>query len=115
MKRLKENETVKEEQKDLLVRCSDAIKTIEPTASIILYGSMARGDNEAESDYDLLILTDGKATLEREDVFRRQLFPVEIETGSVFTVMLVSRKDWHSDIYQAMPFHQNVESDGIIL
>lgn len=115
MKLLKENEAVKEEQKRLLKRCSEAIKTLEPSASIILYGSRARGDNEAESDYDLLILTDQKATLEREDIFRRQLFPVEIETGSVFTVMLVSRKDWHSDIYQAMPFHQNIERDGTIL
>jgi len=40
--------------------------------------SRARGEIEAESDYDFLILTDGKATLEREDIFRRQLFPLKI-------------------------------------
>lgn len=115
MKQLREYNAVAEEGKILLTRCRTAIEGIDPSAEVILYGSRARGDEEPESDYDLLILTDGEVTLKREDIFRRQLFPIEIEDGAVFTVILVSRKDWDSALYRAMPFYRNIERDGIIL
>ena len=98
-----------------MTRCRIVIEGIDPSAKVILYGSRARGDAEPESDYDLLIITDGEVTLKREDIFRRQLFPIEIETGAVLTVILVSRKDWNSELYSAMPFYQNVEREGVVL
>ena len=115
MKQLKELKTGTERERGLLARCRDSIRSLDPSVDIILYGSRARGDANPESDYDLLILTDGEATLKREDSFRRQLFPIELETGAVLTVSLVSRKDWNSALYGAMPFHQNVVRDGVIL
>ena len=115
MKKLAKYKTGAEKEKILLARCRTAIESIEPSAEVILYGSRARGDAEPDSDYDLLILTDGKVDLKREDVFRRQLFPLEIETGAVLTVILVSRKHWNSALYRSMPFYQNIERDGVIL
>ena len=115
MKQLKEYEAKGEEEKILLGRICSAIEKIDSSAEVILYGSRARGDAKPESDYDLLILSDGLVTLEREDVLRRQIFPIEIETGVVFTVILISRKDWNSALYGAMPFYQNIERDGAIL
>jgi len=82
---------------------------------VILYGSRASGDAKPESDYDLLILTDGEATLKGEDSFRRQLYLIELETGAVLTVILVSRKDWNSALYGAISFYQNVVRDGVTL
>jgi len=115
MKQLQEYNTGAEEEKILLTRCRTAIESIDPSAEVILYGSRARGDAKPESDYDLLILTDGETTLRREDTFRRQLFPIELETGAVLTVILLSRKNWNSALYGAMPFYQNVVKDGVIL
>ena len=99
----------------LLLRCRNAIKNIDTSADVILYGSRARGDAKPESDYDLLIITDGDVTLEREDIFRKQIFPIELETGYVLTVFLISRKDWNSSLYNVMPLYQNIKRDGILL
>jgi len=115
MKQLKEYEAKGEEEKILLARIRTAIEKIDSSVEVILYGSRARGDAKPESDYDLLILSDGLVTLVQEDILRRQLFPIEIETGAVFTVILISRKDWNSALYGAMPFYQNIERDGAIL
>ena len=115
MKHLREYKAASEYERTLLVRCRSALKEIDPSAEIILYGSRARGDADPESDYDLLILTDGDVNLKKEDLFRRQLFPIEIEAGAVFTVILLSRKEWNSPLYRAMPFCQNIKRDGVIL
>jgi predicted nucleotidyltransferase len=115
MKHLKKYKARRKEDEILLSNLRNAIDKIDPSAEVILYGSRARGDAAPESDYDLLILVDGPVNLKREDVFRRQLFPIEIETGAPLTVILVSRKDWQSPLYAAMPFYQNIQRDGIIL
>ncbi len=115
MKQLQEHTAISGDEKILLMKCRSVIKSIEPAADLILYGSRARGDAEQESDYDLLILTEGEASLEREDFFRRQLFPIELDTGAVLTVILISHNDWNSALYSAMPFYKNIKRDGVVL
>lgn len=102
-------------EKELLVRCKQAIRAVDPTADVILFGSRARGDADEDSDYDLLILTDGDAGLKREDMFRQALYPLELETGAVLTVMAYNRQTWDTPLYQIMPFSRNVRQDGIVL
>jgi predicted nucleotidyltransferase len=104
-----------EREKDLLEKCKEIIAGIDPSATLILYGSRARGDAGDESDYDLIILSDQEATLEREDEYRKQLFSLQIETGTVLTVLLVGRKEWDSPLFNAMPFYRNVKREGLYL
>ena len=82
MKKLKELKIGTERERTLLARCRDSIRSIDPCVEIIFYGSRAPGYANPESDYDLLILTDGDASLKREDIFRRKLFPIELVTGA---------------------------------
>jgi predicted nucleotidyltransferase len=115
MKQLIKFNPKSEGEKALLIRCRNAIKDIDPSVEVILYGSRARDDAGPESDYDLLILTDGQVTLKREDDFRRQLFPIELETGAVLTVIMINKKDWNSSLYDAIPLYQNIKREGIVL
>ncbi len=115
MKPLKELTTLPQKEKTILTKCRGEFKKIDPDVQIILYGSRARRDHEFDSDYDLLILTDGEASLKREDIFRSQIYDIELETGAVLTVRLYNKQTWDSSLYRVMPFHQNVEKDGVIL
>lgn len=103
------------DEKELLGRCKQFIRAIDPMADVILFGSRARGDADADSDYDLLILTDGDSGLKREDTFRRSLYPLELETGAILTVMAINRQVWDSTLYREMPFGRNVRRDGVVL
>lgn len=100
---------------ELLGRCTEAVRRVEPSADVIVYGSRARGDSSDDSDYDLLVLAEGPVPLSREERVRDQLYDLELETGAVLTVVMESRSRWDSPLYQAMPFVQNVERDGAIL
>lgn len=115
MQLLTDNKGLTEQEKELLRKCKEMIARLDPSATLILYGSRARGDAEEESDYDLIILTNREATLEREDEYRKQLFPLQLETGAVFTVLLVERKEWDSPLFNAMPFYRNVKREGVYL
>lgn len=92
-----------------------AIHKVEPHAEIILYGSQAREDAVSESDWDFLILVYGSVSDERIDAIRHQLYEIEWEYGEVICSIVRNRKEWHSSRYQATPFYQNVEREGIVL
>jgi predicted nucleotidyltransferase len=115
MKKISENNLLADKEKNLLMKCKHIIQNIDASADVILYGSRARGDADQESDYDLLILTDNIANIEKEDLIRRQLFPVEIETGAVITIFLIKRQEWDTPLFNAVPFYQNIKREGVIL
>lgn len=99
----------------LLKRCRDTIRKVVPEAKVVLYGSRARGEAGKESDYDLLVLLDQAADWRIEDQIRQALYPLQLETGAVFTVLCYDKAEWNSPVYRAMPFVRNVEQDGIVL
>jgi uncharacterized protein len=115
MKRLQEWSIGSAAKRELLQKCKDAVREVVPGAEQTLYGSRARGDAGLESDYDLLILIDGPVNWRLEDQVRQCLYGIELESGAALCVSAYSRSDWYSPLYRAMPFHQNVEKEGIVL
>jgi predicted nucleotidyltransferase len=99
---------------DLLQRCKKAIRTVVPDADVILYGSRARGDALGDSDYDILVLVDGTADMALHKSLISRISPLE-EDGAVLTLSIHNRNVWNSTLYQAMPFHENVDREGVLL
>lgn len=98
---------------ELLKRCKAAIKEILPDAELILYGSRARGQAAPDSDYDLLVLTDQQADLDLEEELRSEIFDLQLEYDVVLSVFAYNRGQWSSPLYRAMPFHKNIDREGI--
>ena len=102
-------------REELLAQVKQTIHEIEPDADIILYGSRARGDAHPESDWDFLILLDGVVDDARTDALRHRLYDLEWECGEVLSAMVRSRQEWHTPLYQVMPFSKVVREQGILL
>lgn len=99
---------------EILNKIKGAVYEIEPEAEIILFGSRARGEEKAESDWDILILVPYKVDLKEEQKFRHALFDVELEYGQAISTFVYSKAEWQAK-HQITPLYQNIEQDGITL
>jgi predicted nucleotidyltransferase len=89
-----------------------SIRTIDPKAQVIIFGSRARGDARKDSDWDILILTDYPVSTEIERSFRNNLFDIEIETGEVFSTFVYQRQIWNTK-HKVTPLYRNIKREGV--
>ena len=90
------------------------IQEIEPNAEIILFGSRARGEANVDSDWDILILVSGEVSLKREQLFRHQLFEVELMFGQAISTFVYSKERWNKQHF-VTPLYQNIKQEGIAI
>ena len=99
----------------ILQQIKSAVLLSEPDATIILYGSYARGDQKLESDIDLLILLNReKITIADEKRIAFPLYDIEFETGQIISPVVLARRDWETR-HRITPFYENVTTEGIVL
>lgn len=80
---------------------------------LILFGSYARGDNNADSDVDLLLIVSGELTRAEKE----RLTQIEIDVLSefdLFVTIIVETENYYKQ-YRWLPFFQTVEREGVNL
>ena len=115
MRRLNRVKVVSESDKQLLRDLKGIIARFVPDATVILYGSAARGQREPESDYDVLILLDAPISRQARDDMRSAIYDLELERGAVVAVTISTRDEWNSPLMSVSPYHRNVEREGVVL
>lgn len=99
----------------LIAKISQLVKAIEPQATVILYGSRARGDQRHDSDVDILVLLNqDRVSPHDETRIKYPLYELEFETGYIISPLVLSRNDWQSR-HRITPFYQNVQAEGIVV
>ncbi len=99
----------------ILLKIKQLVSLTEPSATVILYGSRARNQNNKHSDFDLLILVDqDKITYSDEQRIKYPLYDLEFETGKIISPVIFSRNDWESR-HTITPFYKSIKKEGILL
>ncbi len=83
---------------------------------IVLYGSYARGDFDAESDIDIIILLNCDDT--KLKFYRKKIIllasQISLENDIEVSLLLKSRETFESR-RSILPFYQNIEKEGVVL
>jgi len=106
---------LKPRDKDLLSNLKRIIQGFSSSADIFLYGSVARGTESPESDYDILVLLDSPLTLSEEDAIQGAIYDLELSHGVVIFILFFTKSGWKDPLACAMPFHKQVEADAVLL
>jgi predicted nucleotidyltransferase len=96
---------------DLTYKVKQSIRSVDPDAKVILFGSRARGDNKSSSDWDFLILTSHKADESTKRQIRDVLIDTELEAEEVISTLIFPQDKW-SD-YQITPLYKNSAKEGV--
>ena len=81
---------------------------------IVLYGSVARGNDSPESDVDIAVFVHARLDAEMEDRLSDVVVDMNLKYDKVFSVIDIDNatyQKWRN----VTPFYQNVDREGFIL
>ncbi len=80
--------------------------------TMILYGSVARGEAGSQSDIDILVIIgEGEPWKARRSMYEL-IYPVMVSFGVDISLMVVTREDWKKMLEQHDPFAVSVMKEG---
>jgi predicted nucleotidyltransferase len=81
--------------------------------AVILFGSYARGDNDASSDVDVMIVLESFQSYWQELVRTAKLASdLSLEYGMTISRTLMTEQQWH---HADMPILRNVRAEGVVV
>jgi predicted nucleotidyltransferase len=95
------------------IKVEEVVKAIDPKSKVVLFGSRARGEAHAESDWDFLILTSREVSPELVDEILAKLYEVELAVEQVISSVIENQQKWED--YLNSEFYQNVKDHGIVV
>ena len=106
------------EVKDLLQAFQEKIpESVRPHIQhLILFGSAARGEDQPESDVDVLVLLDEKSQ-EREEALREAAYQAmwACDFRRLLSLKILSLTEYEDRLAKGYSFYQNVEHEGVPL
>ncbi|HIJ66511.1 MAG TPA: nucleotidyltransferase domain-containing protein [Candidatus Hydrogenedentes bacterium] len=115
MKTLEKADSISEKEREFLRRVKKTVLGLQPTAQVLLFGSVARGDQGNDSDYDVLILTDQPLATSEEDAIEDALYDLQLGCGALICAVFYSKDEWDSPSTHVLPLYKEIERDAVAL
>lgn len=91
------------------------LKTIGGTVSaIILYGSVARGTADRDSDVDVALIINRPLSATDDDKLTDFIVDMNLKYGKLFSVIDIQDDDYKK-WQEIVPFYKNVAKEGVVL
>ncbi len=98
------------DEKVFLEKIKEQVLKEDEKASVILFGSRARGDYRQDSDWDILVLTSQEVDGKLKRRIRDDIYDVELEYAQAVSAIIYEKEQWKS--MAITPFYLNVADDG---
>jgi len=104
---------LKEHDRQAVLAAGAVLRDCFPVERVILFGSKARGDDDAESDIDLLVLTRGPVTYALKREMTHAVFDLQLEFNVVLSMLIIPLEQWETGVYRVLPIRSEIERDGV--
>ena len=82
---------------------------------LMLFGSVVRGEADAESDADLLIVLTDSPTAQVRDRITNLILDINLAYDTNLSELIVDQQTWDTGLPAALPIHAEIEAEGIRL
>lgn len=110
---MKKLHNLSEKDEKAVQLASEILREKFPVQKVILFGSKARGDDDEESDIDLLLLTNRMITWEERKAVIDSLFDIELACDVVISPLISTSSEWNEGMFSVMPIHNEISREGI--
>lgn len=102
-------------ERKVLQRLKSMLEQCVKVHQIILFGSRARGDADAESDMDVLVVLDQPINRETRKAVSGCTWQVGFNAGMVVTAILFARDEWENGPEYYSPLAEAVRKEGVLI
>jgi predicted nucleotidyltransferase len=103
------------QQVDALRELRDRLLADFPVESIILFGSTVRGQQDEESDIDVLILTEHSLPRRERHEITDVVFEINLQHDTNISSLVIDRDSWDTGPVSILPLHDVVVEQGVPL
>jgi uncharacterized protein len=103
------------ESKTMAALVKKQVQLVDSSATVILFGSRARGDAAEDSDWDFLVLTEKTNSNALADELRKVILrEVELKYDAAISLIVKNAEVWQSD-YSVTNIYESIAEEGIQL
>jgi predicted nucleotidyltransferase len=107
--------TLTKEQREAVLEAKKWLMKQFPVEMLVVFGSVARGEDDEESDLDLLVITSEVMTYRDRNAISDIIFEINYSYGTNISIVVVDAFSWNKGIYSLIPFYSEVQRDGVVV
>jgi len=101
------------EETRVLTAFKAAVRGRLPIDRVLLFGSRARGDADAFSDMDVMVVVDGEVDETVRDLVSDSAWAAGFEEGIVVVPIVLSKSEWETDQFRSSLLGRAVTEKGL--
>lgn len=105
--------SLQEREKKAIRQATRMLKERFPVKDVVLFGSKARGDDDPDSDIDLLLVTTRSLDWKERQAIIHALFDLGMEHDVIFSILDTTESDFDKGIFTAFPIYKEIEREGV--
>lgn len=103
------------EQREAVLTAKNQLTRQFAVERVVVFGSVARGEDDEDSDLDLLVVTREVMTHQERNAISDIVFEANYTYGTNLSVVVVDVLTWERGLYALGPLHSEVQRDGVVV
>lgn len=105
--------TLSDQEKEAIRDAVRILKSEFPVRDVVLFGSKARGDDDPDSDIDLLLVTKRSIHWRERQAIIHTLFDLGMKYDVIFSILDITESEFQKGIFTAFPIYGEIEKEGV--